>query len=256
MLATNKRKIVAVVMGFASIGVMAILHYRLDGMVKEQVDTSGKVHLPSAESARLFSLGYDRFLADMYWLAFIQYCGDTRPRGIQYQSTYDYLNLITELDPYFDKAYWFGCWAIGYWQRRPDLANKLIQRGITYNPTDWYMPYMAGVNQYLFAKDYKAAAKYYRQAAKLPDAPAYLDKQATILESPIPEIAKQLQTLTHLYKTAPEGNLKSQAHTQLAGLLYRMYKEAPTETIRKFTRERMVNVGINPDDLINSRELR
>ncbi len=205
--------------------------------------------LPSASIAQLFSLGYDRLLADFYWLGFVQYMGAPPNPSNRFQQAYQYVDLITTLDPRFSSAYWFGAWSIGYWQKRPDLADKILQRGIAALPGDWDMPFMGGVNQYLFAHDAKRAAHYYRQASLLPGAPEYLARQAIILASPIPEYEKRIRSLSTLYYSAKEANLKQSAYNELVGMLYKMYKEAPVETVRRGARDRLIKLGIDQSEL-------
>jgi hypothetical protein len=226
---------------------MIAFHIALDKSVATNVVDESKQTLPSAQSTHLWSLGYDRFLADIYWLAFVQYLGEDRPKGKGYVSAYNYVDLITDLDPYFVKAYWFGCWAIGYWQQRPDLADKIMQRGMSYSPSDWFLPFIAGVNQNIFGHDYKKAAAYYRRAAKLPGAPDYLERQAMILDSPIPDYMKELHTLNGLYNTTTDQDLKASVKGQLIGVLLRMYKQAPTPTIRDNVTAKLREFGVDPN---------
>jgi hypothetical protein len=234
---------VAVVAAIAMID----LHIDLDRSLKPETIDNSKQLLPVAESVRFCSLGFDRFLSDVYWLAFIQYLGEDRPKGKGFVSTYDYINLITQLDPYFGKAYWFGSWAIGDWQKRPDLADKIMQRGMAYNPNDWYLPFIAGANQYIFAHDNKKAAAYYRRAARLPGSPEYLVRQADILDSAVPELVKQWHTLNRLYITTNDEQLKASIKPQLVKVLLNMYHEAPTKLIRDMSADRIRGLGVDPD---------
>ncbi|HEY9868395.1 MAG TPA: hypothetical protein V6D08_04465, partial [Candidatus Obscuribacterales bacterium] len=143
--------------------------------------------LPRADVLKLLSLGYEQLLADCWWLAFIQYYGDTRERvKDRYRHAYAYLDLITRLDPKFTQPYWFAAFAVGGDMKRPDMAARLIERGLNANQDNWYLPFIAGINQYLFAGNDVEAAKYYRRAARYPDAPAWLGRQADILEARVP----------------------------------------------------------------------
>jgi hypothetical protein len=236
---------VAVVAMASAIG----LHVAADKAIPPEIIDNSKQTLPSAESVKLCSLGFDKFLSDMYWLELVQYLGEWRERGKGFVSTYDYVNLITSLDPYFEKAYWFGCWSIGYWQMRPDLAEKIIQRGMSYSPNDWFLPYIAGVNENIFAHDSKKAAAYYRRAAKLPGAPDFLNRQAEILESAVPELVKQWKSLAQLYESTNDKQLKESIKPQMASVLVAMYHEAPTQTIRDSALERLRNLGYDTKDL-------
>ena len=140
--------------------------------------------LPSARHARLLGLGYDQLMADLYWLAFVGYEGDTLSRGKDnYALCAPYLELVTGLDPHFIQAYWFCAFSVGADQKRPDLADKIIKAGIEANPDSWYLPYIAGLNAYLYGHDETKAAKYYRLAARFPEAPHWLAEQQSARDS-------------------------------------------------------------------------
>lgn len=233
-------------MALVASAAMVALHYEMDCAIPVTLIDNSKQTLPKAETVRLWSLGYDRFLSDMYWLSFVQYLGEYRSKGVGYVSAYDYVDLITQLDPYFEKAYWFGSWAIGYWQERPDLSEKILQRGMSYSPSDWFLPYLAGVNEYIFAHNPKKAAAYYHRAAKLPGAPDYLNRLAEILDSNVPELVKQWHTLQRLYNTTQDEQLKESLKPQLAKVLLGMYHEAPTQTIRDNAAQRLRALGYDP----------
>ncbi len=127
-------------------------------------------------------MGYDQVLADCYWLSFIQYIGDSEGRSYdRYALAEQYIDLITELDPKLVQAYWFAAFVIGSDANQPQVAARIIDRGIQSNPNNWTLPFIAGINQYLYAHDDVAAAKYYKMAARFPDAPKWLSRQAEIL---------------------------------------------------------------------------
>ncbi len=201
--------------------------------------------LPAPCAVRMLSLGFDRLLADLFWLGFVQYSGDQEVifQG-KFPLGYQYTNLITQIDPHFIKPYWFGCFTIGYWQKRPDLADQILQRGIAENPTNWTLPFMAGVNQYLFAHNDRQAAAYYRQAARLPEAPDYLERHATILEADIPARVKEIRTWRSLYLSTSDPNVKASAREKLVQLWSRVYKEAPTEQIRRHAVQELQGLGV------------
>lgn len=245
----SKSVFLSLTVAFVAMAAAMGLHVAMDKALPPEIIDNSKSTLPSAQSVSLCSLGYDRFLADMYWLGLVQYLGEDRARGTGFVSTYNYIDLITLLDPYFDKAYWFGCWAIGYWQRRPDLADKIITRGMSYNPNDWFLPFIAGVNENIFAHNAKKAAVYYRRAASLPGAPDYLSRQAEILESPVPELVKQWRTLAQLYESSKDEQLKESMKPQLASVLAGMYREAPTQLIRDSALQRLRALGYDTSAL-------
>lgn len=197
------------------------------------------------EVVKQFCLGHEQLAADIYWLRFIQYIGDGNSRITdKYESAYDYLNLVTTLDPRFTQPYWFAAFVVGSEMKRPDLAKALIERGIQANQNNWYLPFIAGVNQYLFAHNEVEAAKYYRQAAKFPDAPKWLGRQAEILQAKIPSLVKEVNTWDTIYRTSTDPLVKERAKERLAATWMRVFKVSPNEEIRKKARKALAELGV------------
>lgn len=230
------------------IAIVVLLHVAVDRRVK--LAESATVNVPAYSTLHLCSLGYDRFLSDIYYLAFVQYTGDGELMfADKYAHAYSYVDLITRLDPHFQQPYWFGCWVIGSTQKRPDLADKIMQRGIEFNPNSYYMPFLAGINQFLYAHNYQKAAAYYHQSAQLPGAPPYVARQALILASPIPEQEKRMRTLRQLYATAKDDNLKESARKELIGVLKDMYRSSPVATVKASVKGMLLELGVDESEI-------
>src|SRR5438876_6165719 len=77
--------------------------------LSEKLASAGDVPLiPDYRVMRFFAAGYEQLYADCWWLAFVQYIGDFRKRLLDHSEySYQYLNLITQLDPHFTQPYWF-----------------------------------------------------------------------------------------------------------------------------------------------------
>lgn len=240
----NKRKYGAYVILFVSICTMFWLHFIADKRVHQHHVDSNEVFVPSYRSVKLCSMGYDRFLADMYWLGFVQYAGEIDPRrGAAHGKAYQWVDLITQLDPYFGKPYWFGCWMIGYWQKRPDLAEKILKRAIVTMPTIWEWPFLAGVNAYIFGHEPHRAAEYYRQADKLGGGPSYLARHAKILDSSVPDHVKRIHTLYALIDEAKDSTAREAYRKEAVAVLTELYKTAPTAQIRDSAKVQLRGLG-------------
>lgn len=199
----------------------------------------------SPEILKLFCLGHEQLASDLFWLHFIQYIGDGEARQIdKYECAYYYLNLVTSLDPKFTQPYWFAAFVVGAEMKRPDLAQKLIERGIQANQNNWYLPFIAGINQYLFAHNEAAAASYYRLAAKFPDSPKWLGRQADILQAKIPSLVKEVNTWDTIYRTSTDQLVKERAKERLAATWMRVFKVSPSEEIRKKARKALAELGV------------
>jgi tetratricopeptide (TPR) repeat protein len=204
--------------------------------------------LPSSAAAKACALGYDQLLADWYWLVFVQYIGDGAARGRDHYAAADkYLQLIVDLDPGFIKAYWFASFIIGSERQQPDLAAKFIDRGIQANPDNWYLPFIAGINQYLYARNDTAAAKYYKMAAKFLDAPTWLSRQSAILEARIPASIKEINIWDSIYGSSRDEIVREKARGHLISLWMQVYKSATTDTIKNRARSCLRLLGVSVD---------
>jgi hypothetical protein len=154
------------------------------------------LYVTSGTVARHLALTYQALAADLYWIRAIQYFGGARRRLMDearlgmlpppalaadvsdYDLLYPLLDLTTSLDPRFNIAYRFGATFLA--ERypdgagRPDLAVRLLQKGLEVQPDKWeYMEDIGFVN-YWFLHDYGTAARWFEQAADVPGAPWWL----------------------------------------------------------------------------------
>lgn len=225
----------AFLVAFVSIVAVVAAHMRLDNLVRVNEDQRrAAIAVPNSTQVKLMDGGFDKLVADIFWLEFIQYCGVTKQRGESYARSYDYVKLITDLDPHFIKPYWYGCWAIGYWQKAPDKADEILRTAIERNPKNWELPYLAGINQYIFAGNAQAAAHYYRLAAGDPNADStFLNRQADILASNEPELYKKRRTIQGLFTQTKDINLKSSLYKELMVLLDQIEQQAPNNQLKE-----------------------
>ena len=227
-------------------GAVAASHLGLRVLMPHSLEQSPHdSSLLKPEVARILCFGNDQLAADIYWLRFVQYIGDSQGRQAdKLQFAYEYLDLVTSLDPLFIKPYWFAAFILGSDMNRPDLAQKLIERGVRANQNNWYLPFIAGVNQYLFAHNEIEAARYYRMASKFPDAPKWLGRQAEILQAKIPSLVKEVNTWDTIYRTSSDPLVKVRAKERLASTWMRVFKASPSEEIRKKARKALAELGV------------
>jgi hypothetical protein len=91
---------------------------------------------------------------------------------------YPLLDITTSLDPRFNIAYRFGAVFLAEpypgGAGRPDLAIKLLEKGLAERPDKWEYMQDIGFVHYWYRKDYQAAAEWFRRGADLPKAPWWL----------------------------------------------------------------------------------
>ncbi|HWF85600.1 MAG TPA: hypothetical protein VG222_12165, partial [Vicinamibacterales bacterium] len=100
----------------------------------------------------------------------------------EYRFLYPMLDITTTLDPRFNIAYRFGAvfLAEAYpgGAGRPDLAIKLLEKGLRARPDKWEYMEDIGFVHYWYRHDYKAAAAAFARAAQVPGAPWWLKSLA------------------------------------------------------------------------------
>jgi tetratricopeptide (TPR) repeat protein len=156
-----------------------------------------ELYFTSGDSIGRLALSFKPLLADVYWIRAVQYFGSTRldarkaaesgtpTPASHYDLLYPLLDVTTTLDPQFNIAYRFGSifLAEGYptGPGRPDLAVKLLDKGFAINPTKWQYLYDKAFVYYWAMKDYREAAHWFSEAAKVKGSPAWMPGLAAFM---------------------------------------------------------------------------
>jgi tetratricopeptide (TPR) repeat protein len=159
----------------------------------EVADTS--LYITSGTAARRLMVSLNALAADVYWIRTLQYYGGAKRRlaasapipepppllavpSSDYDQLYPLLDLTTSLDPRFTVAYRFGAVflaeAYPSGLGRPDLAIKLLEKGIREQPDKWEYMQDLGFVHYWYERDYRQAAAWFARAGEVPDAPNWL----------------------------------------------------------------------------------
>ena len=154
------------------------------------------IYIASPTALRRMTVGFTALAADVYWIRAIQYYGGTKRRlqarpeapeppalladtgSGDYQRLYDLLDIATSLDPRFDIVYRFGAVflaeAYPSGPGRPDLAVKLLEKGLRERADKWQYMEDIGFVYYWYVGDYRKAADAFNRAAEMPGAPNWL----------------------------------------------------------------------------------
>ena len=143
------------------------------------------MYVRSPAAIRRIVLSFDAVAADVYWIRALQHYGGerlARSATHKYELLYPLLDLTTSLDPYFTVAYRFGAIFLSEpypgGPGRPDQAIALLQKGIAAQPAKWQYHHDIAFVHYWQLRDLKAAAHWFRLAARQPDAPNWLEPVA------------------------------------------------------------------------------
>jgi hypothetical protein len=142
------------------------------------------LYVQSVETMRRMALSYDALLSDVYWIRAIQHFGRERLTEGQrnYPLLFPLLDMTTSLDGRFNIAYRFGSLFLAEpppgGPGRPDLAIKLLEKGIKEMPTKWEYYQDTGFVYYFGYKDYAKAGEWFRRGGELKGAPWFLKSLA------------------------------------------------------------------------------
>ncbi len=145
------------------------------------------LYLQSPEVARRVALSFDNLAADFYWMRALQHFGSTRLQddgGARFENLYPFLDLATSLDPRFTIAYRFGAIFLSEappgGPGRPDLAIRLLEKGVAATPEQWQYHQDIGFVHYWWTGDFTKAAAAFSKGAALPTAPWWMQSLAAV----------------------------------------------------------------------------
>lgn len=119
--------------------------------------------IPKGNQIRPALLGFDLFAADMYWLKVVQYIGgNAREEKV---ALYDFLNLITDLDPRFEEAYHRGMLILPS-DGKIEQAEALLKKGQKNIPNAKLLPYDGGFFYFFYREDYEKSAEQYQKCVE------------------------------------------------------------------------------------------
>jgi len=187
-----------------------------DAMHQEQ----DEVLVRSPKLMRLLTAEYSPLAADIYWTRVVQYYGGKRlGQDTNLESLWPLLDLATTLDPNLIPAYRFGATFLSEPEPRgagrPDLAVKLLERGLEANPEAWRLNQDLGNVYYLELKDYAKAGQTYLEGSKKAGAAPWMKVMAArfLEKGESRETAAMLWS--EVYESSSDESLKENARINL-----------------------------------------
>ena len=122
------------------------------------------------------SFGFDNLIADWTFLKFLQYFGDDEARDVtSYNLSQDYFDIVTRRDPRWVDIYLFLSTAISFYQGKPEIAVKFIERGTSalspqINPQAWVVWRTKGLDELLLLGDIPESIHSHEMAAEWAEA--------------------------------------------------------------------------------------
>jgi hypothetical protein len=209
--------IVLLVAGFAGV---CVLQTKIDKQKSSITVEQDQLAFRSGKLVKALSLEYAPLLGAVYWTRVVQYFGEKhRLRQTNLELLWPLLDIATTLDPYLMPAYRFGSMFLSdsppRGEGRPDLAVKLLERGIKANPEEWRLYQDLGNVYYFDVKDYPKASAAFEEGSKNPHALIWMKVMAAKIaaegESPQTSYFLWLQ----VYQTTADPIVKQNAEQHL-----------------------------------------
>ena len=147
-------------------------NHRLEARSVEVVPDGEVGVLPDGAVLRVLSLGYERAIADLFWIRTAYYVGDEVASKADWPSAERLANLVTDIDPYFDTAYVVMASVLNGLRKDPDAAIRLLEKGAV-DSNYWRIHFLLGFQYFMEKGDYRTGAKHLERAFAL-GGPQYL----------------------------------------------------------------------------------
>lgn len=198
--------------------------WRLQRKISVERDTlrqeQDEVLVRSPKLMRLLTAEYSPLAADIYWTRAVQYYGSKRlGQDTNLESLWPLLDVATTLDPNLTPAYRFGATFLSEPEPRgagrPDLAVKLLERGIEANPEAWRLNQDLGNVYYLELKENAKAGQAYLEGSQKAGAPDWMKVMAArfLEKGESRETAAMLWS--EVYESSTDEALKENARINL-----------------------------------------
>jgi hypothetical protein len=202
---------------------IAALQIRIDARTQSVAQQKEELLLRSGDALKKLSMGYDSFLADIYWTRTVQYYGArVGTENPDFSLLWPLLDLTTALDPKLVAAYRFG--AIFLSEKgaggagRTDLAIELVKRGIAANPDVWQLDTDLGFLYYWRLKDYPDSAAAYLEGSKNPKSPVWLKLMAARVAAKGGSLDTSAMIWSQIYQSNNDASVRKFALQQLREL--------------------------------------
>lgn len=138
---------------------------RLEGYAEERASAGDVGPLPDGRALRTLSLGFERLVADLFWLRTVYYVGEESSAAAGYPDAERLAHLVTDIDPYFSSVYVLMNSVLSGLRADPDAAVRLLTKGTEYSDY-WRIYFLLGFNYFMEKDDYIQGAHWIEEAAK------------------------------------------------------------------------------------------
>jgi len=144
----------------------------LEARQVERVEDGNIGILPDGAVLRVLSLGFERVVADLFWIRTVHYVGDEVSSAADWPAAERLAQLVTDIDPHFDPVYVLMASVLSGLKKDPDAAIRLLEKGAAVS-SYWRIHFLLGFQYFMEKGDYPRGAKALERAVEL-GGPTYL----------------------------------------------------------------------------------
>jgi tetratricopeptide (TPR) repeat protein len=172
--------------------------------------------LRSGNMVKMLSLEYAPLMAAIYWTRAVQYFGEKHVmQDHDLELLWPLLDITTTLDPQLLPAYRSGATFLSDAPPRgagqPDLAVKLLERGIKANPDQWRLYQDLGNVYYFDKKDYAKASRAFATGSEYPGSYIWMKSMAAKIATEGESLETSYFLWGKVYEAAKEPQTKDNA---------------------------------------------
>ena len=188
----------------------------LEARAVEQV-ADGKVGaLPDGNTLRVLSLGFDRVVADLFWIRTTYYIGDPVSSNAGWPSAERLAQLVTDIDPHYDSVYVLMASVLNGLRHDPDAAIRLLEKGAAVSKY-WRIQFLLGFQYFMEKQDYVRGAEHLERAAAL-GGPPYLQFLVSRLYSSAGDPTTAMQFIEARLQNEEQPEVRAQLEKRLSDL--------------------------------------
>ncbi len=217
------RRIIPISILIAGLASLYPMQRWIDTNLPREVINEEVLYFSSGETIKKMSLGFSGLVAEIYWIRTVQYFGRkitgsdpsiSRLSDIRMDLLAPYLNIVVTLDPHHIPAYRFG--AIFLPERDVDAAIRLLEKGISENPSEWRLYQDIGYIHWQM-RDYEKAADWYDRGGRIEGARWWMRDLAGVMKikGGSRDVAR---TIYKSYLESEDENIRRQAEHRLLQL--------------------------------------
>ncbi len=166
----KSRLFISLVFWLAAIGVNVADRIAYPLEVKEELR-----FVPQKEAVEILSLDHKGLAADLLFIQTILHSGSLMWKPLKYdfdsEWSYGVMDVVTQVDPRYLTAYLFSGMGLVHGPGDVRFARPLLERGISFFPDNWELPFWIGYLYHIYLEDYDTAGEYFWRAAHCPNAP-------------------------------------------------------------------------------------